>query len=466
MKISFTLADIAECTGGRLKQGGPSLNVSSISTDSRTIAPGDWFLALRGENFDGHEFIGQVIEKGASGLIVAHDAEVALGDSSVAVLSVEDTLRAYGDIASAWRKRLNPKVAAIAGSNGKTTTKEIASTVLAGHADALCTAGNFNNLIGVPKTLLGIEPQHRLVLLEFGMNERGELERLTQLADPDVAALTNIGEAHVGQFGSQEALVRAKAELLIAMRSGAQLIANANCSQSRRAIQQWGGHLDKIWFGIDAPADYCAENIERRSPWGYAFDIAYPEGRERMAIHAYGRHNISNVLCATALLHVLGISMDEIAASIERFRPSAMRSAAQMIGGVTIIEDCYNASPTAMLRAIESLNDLDIEGRVHLVLGDMLELGEAEEHYHRLAGKCAAHLKSAGLHAIGQRAKWICDAAMQDGLQDVNWHDDVSMLIADITMAIKPGDAVLIKGSRRMRLEVVAQAIREKLNSD
>ncbi len=462
MKLSFTLSELAQAANGRIASGPENAFIQCISTDSRKIAPGDWFLALRGENFDGHAFAAQVLENGAGGLILAADAPQARQlPASANVLLVEDTLRALGDIAHAWRKRINPLMACIAGSNGKTTTKDIAACTLASREDALASKGNFNNLIGLPSTILEILPTHKMLLAELGMNTAGELQRLTQIADPDVAALTNIGEAHVGQFGSIEGLIRAKGELIRSMRPGARLVANADCEKSRSAVKQWGGHLAITWFGSNGGA-WRAENIEAIEPWGYAFDLIAPEGRARVRLQAYGRHNVGNAVCAAALLHEMGFGLNSIAEGIERFRPASMRSLARVIHGVTIIEDCYNASPSAMLAALDSLKDLQVSGMHHLVLGDMLELGEAEEQFHRTVGEAAAQLPRVRLYCVGPRAQWIAQSASNQSAQADTFESADDAAVA-LLPNVKPGDAVLIKGSRRMKLEMVAQALQAHL---
>ncbi|MCX7013387.1 MAG: UDP-N-acetylmuramoyl-tripeptide--D-alanyl-D-alanine ligase, partial [Candidatus Sumerlaeota bacterium] len=403
MGLSFTAADLIEATQGVLVQGDPSAAAPEISTDTRELRPGEWFLALQGANHDGHDFLPRAVERGAAGVIVARDVDApALGPA--AILRVPDTLTAYGAIAQAWRRRLNPKVAVIAGSSGKTTTKEMAARALGGDPSVLVTPKNDNNLVGLPKVLLRLEETHRLVLAEIGMNVRGELDRLTRIAEPDLAALTNVGNAHVGQFGSLEGLLEAKAEMLIALRGGTRLLANADCPRSAQIIERFGHHLDVVRFAVACQAPYRAESIERLSPWGYAFALAHPNGRERIESHAFGRHNVYNALCAAALACELGCDPKAAAEGVSAFRPSAMRSEIARFGPYTIIEDCYNASPASTELVLESLGDVEAAGRRRLLMGDMLELGADEEMHHRQIGRAVGRVAGARLYAVGERA--------------------------------------------------------------
>jgi UDP-N-acetylmuramoyl-tripeptide--D-alanyl-D-alanine ligase len=461
--LNFTIKDIEAATGGEALRGAAGLPVSSISTDSREIAEGEWFLALKGPNFNGHDHISAAIEKGAAGLIVSSPpGDIGAVPENVSILLVGDTLEALGDIAIAWRIKTGPKVACIAGSGGKTTTKDMAAAVLADSPGSLVSEKNFNNLIGLPKTLLKLTGGDKLVLAELGMNEMGELSRLTEIADPDIAALTNIGEAHIGKFGSLEALMRAKAELIVGMKPGARLIANADCLRSAEIVEQYAGRLDVIHFGMACHAPYRADNIVPLSPWGYAFDFSCPNGKTRMEVHAFGRHNVANAVCASALLCELGIDPEKAAEGISRFRPGAMRSHAQEVNGVLLIEDCYNASPSAVLSAIQSLSDLRIEGKIFLALGDMLELGAMEEEYHRKIGAAAARLKDARICAVGQRGRWIAEEALENGASAA-WFSSVEEAAESIACSVAPGDAALLKASRLMEFEKLAQSLRRRI---
>lgn len=257
----------------------------------------------------------------------------------------------------------------------------------------------------------------------------------------------------------------AKGELIRALRPGTRLLANADCPRSVEAVRKWGGHLKVKWFGVDSIAEFRAESIESQAPWGYVFELVHPGGRLTARLQAHGRHNVANALCAAALLHELGIPMEEIVAGIGRFQPANMRSAVETLSGVTLVEDCYNASPTAMRLAIESLTDLPHAHRVHLVLGDMLELGEAEEAYHRSIGEQVGALPNARLYAVGRRAGWYADAAVAAGMapQSVGRFEDLHAVSDALLEAVEPGDAVLVKGSRMMKLENVVHALRDRL---
>ncbi len=465
--LKLTLKEIEQATGGEILSGAPDQIVQSISTDTREIASGEWFLALKGPNFDGHDYIEKAIHNGASGAILSSRSAdpTATAALNVSVLLVSDTLQALGDTAIAWRAKIAPIVACIAGSGGKTTTKEMAAQVLNASPENLVSEKNFNNLIGLPKTLLKLTESHKLVLAELGINEVGELTRLTEIANPDIAALTNIGDAHIGMFGSLEALIRGKAELIVGMKPGARLIANADCLRSAEIVDQYAGHLEVIRFGIACHAPYRAENIQPISPWGYAFDFIHPEGKIPMELHAFGRHNVANAVCAGALLCELGIEPKEIAQGIRRFEPGAMRSHAHEINGVLMIEDCYNASPFAVLSAIQSLSDMRIEGRIFLALGDMLELGDMEEELHRKVGATAAQIQGVNICAIGERARWIAETAKENGA-NAQWFESTQEAAQSIACLVAPGDAVMLKASRLMEFETLAEALRNRLQAN
>jgi UDP-N-acetylmuramoyl-tripeptide--D-alanyl-D-alanine ligase len=465
MSLPLTLADLVEATRGKAVRGDLSTAVPSISTDTRELKKGQWFLALIGPNFNGHEFLLQAVERKAAGLIVAAD-QTEFDMSRVAdvpVLAVEDTLEAYGDIAQAWRERLGPRAACVAGSAGKTTVKEMVAACLSGRSDVLISRGNLNNLVGVPRMLLELRDEHQVAVLELGMNTRGELERLTRIAGPDLAVLTNIGDAHVGRFGSIEDLCLAKAELLTAMKPGGRLLTNADCPRSSEIVKRWGTHLDVVRFAVAAHATYRAESIESLRPWGYAFDFVHPGGRQRIELRVFGRHNVANALCAAALLSELELGAAEIAEGLQGFRPAPMRSSACVMGGATLIEDCYNASPTGTARTLESLADLEVAGRRRVVLGDMLELGDQEEDYHRRIGETAARLERVKVYAVGPRARWIAEAAREAGAETV-WRETGEEALDLLCKEIEPGDAVLVKASRLMEFEKIAQALRKRVN--
>lgn len=463
MNLELTLHDIEQATGGAIAGGDSSAIVRSLSTDTRQLRPGEWFLALRGENFDGHDFLELALAKGAAGLIF--DRRLARREElgrAPAALAVDDTLWAYGAIAQAWRRRLDPQVACIVGSGGKTTTKEMAGRALQRLRPALVSERNLNNLIGAPQTLLHLERGHECVVMELGMNALGELRRLTEIADPDVALLTNIGNAHIGMFGSIEGLIRAKSETLEAMRPGTRLLANADCPRSAQAVRRSGGHLDVVHFGRDASARYRAEAVERLSPWGYSFRFVHPGGSEAVAVRAFGRHNVDNALAAAALLCELGVDAADAAAGVSQYAPEALRSHAEWVGGALLIEDCYNASPAAMESAVASLADVEIDGWRHVALGDMLEIGEYEEELHRQAGRAAARLPRARLYCVGERARWIAEGARSEGAP-AEWFASAAEASEAMGARIQPGDLAFFKASRLMRFEELALSIRKRL---
>ena len=463
MKLS--LQQLSRTLGCRLPERALGGWVTGVSTDTRTIAPGDCFVALRGENFDGHHFIPQAIEADA-GIVICDHAESGLKDSGGAtLLVVPDTLFALGEIARLWRfENHHVPTAAIVGSNGKTTTKEMTAALLGCGDDVLVTEGNLNNLVGVPRMIFDLRPDHRVAVLEAGMNRAGELGRLMRIIQPQCLAMTNISNAHVGNFGSQEGLYRAKCEALESAPSDTLLVMNADDKLSRRARVEFAAGRRCISFGMEETADVRASEVVALQPYGYAFRLHLPgeDGAGHpVELRVFGRHNISNALCAAAVAQALGATPDDIAARLSGFSAGLNRSEVEDMGGWYLVKDYYNASPAAVENALRSLQDFHVSGRRFAVLADMLELGEMEQHFHEHIGTVAAASGLDKLLTVGDRAKIIHDTATKAGLPAQHFAD--ATVAADhLRGLVQPGDLVLVKGSRLMKLERIYDLLKEK----
>jgi len=461
--MHLTLEEIVSCLSAETRGEIANRVVERISTDSRTLQPGECFVALKGPSFDGHHFCEQAEAAGASALIVSTPIESV---RTIPQVIVPDTLVALGEIARLWRSKLSScKVVTVAGSSGKTTVKEMAASILRRHFSTFATQGNLNNLIGVPLSLCALEEHHQAAVVEIGMNMPGELARLVEIAAPDCVALTNIGNAHVGMFGSLEGLYEAKAECLRYAAASATFVLNADNELSQRALQQYANGHRVILFGSSEKAHVRAHTISPMSPYGFSFILVVEgKGEAPVTLRTFGQHNISNALAAAAIGHFFDVPLGEIAEALSAFQSGLNRSEVENLGGIWIIKDYYNASPAAVEAALKGLRELAAPGRRYAVLGDMLELGELEEEYHERVGVVAARAGLEKLFAYGPRSRVTAHAASREGL-DASHFEDIESLVSTLRQALRQGDVVLIKGSRLMKLERVYEMLKGALLS-
>lgn len=424
--------------------------LSGVTTDSRSVQPGDIFFALTGDNFDGHNFVSEVAEKGAQ-VVVVSNSVIAAGAATV---KVADTLDALGQLAAWWRsEHADIPVSAIVGSSGKTTTKEMAGEILTRFYSTLTTKGNFNNLVGLPLTLFALRSSHEAAVLELGMNCPEENRKLMAIAQPDCIALTNINHAHIGMFDSVRAHYQAEAEPIQYASPNALLIINADDPLSCQAYEEFGQGR-KVWrFSTNAPADFYAEEIVPLHPYGYEFVLKNSKGDSaEVTLKVFGRHNVANAVAAAAVAAFHGISLEDTAEQLSMFRPRYNRSEVEELDGLFIIKDYYNAIPAAVISALRSLGDLEITGRRFAVLGDMLELGDHERKFHEDVAEAAAQADLTRLYTIGERGKIISDRATQLGV-DAQHFASMESLAAELKQELKRGDLIFIKGSRALRME-------------
>lgn len=452
--MRLTLQEVIAITGARMI-GEPAAAhdiITSVSTDSRTLKPGDCFVALKGENFDAHDYLQQAIDAGAA-ILVLHRAPPINIPAHVLQLLVPDTLVALGQLADTWRKKFSIPIAALVGSSGKTTTKEMAAEIVSAAMPTLSTRGNLNNLIGLPRMLFELTDEHRAAVLELGMNLPDENRRLVQIADPDVILLTNITHAHVGMFGTHEAHYEAEAEAIRYAPDRATLIFNAEDAKSRQARRDYAGNRPVITFGVENDADVMARNIEKLTPYGYRFELhGNGFGGEHVHLQMFGRHNIANAVAAAALARTFHVAPAHIAQHLSAFRPRLNRSEVEQIDGWYLVKDYYNAIPAAVQLALESLADFEVPGRRFALLGDMMELGDFERMYHEQVGESAARARLHRLFTLGQRGAIIHESALSHGADAIHL-PDVESAAAQLKQQLQPGDLLLLKGSRLMKLE-------------
>jgi UDP-N-acetylmuramoyl-tripeptide--D-alanyl-D-alanine ligase len=445
----FQIVKLAE---GELVAGDGNVVVDKISTDSRTLKRGELFVALRGENFDGHNFIEPAVKSGAAGAIVdlAFDGRTP---PDFCLIRADDTLRAYQTLAANYRRSLALRVLCITGSNGKTTTKDFAAAVLARKFRVSKTEGNFNNHVGLPRTILETTSQHEVAVWEIGMNHPGEVAALAKIAAPDAAIITNVGVAHIEFMGSREAIATEKGALAEAVGAEGSIILNADDDFSESIAQR--ARAKVVFAGID---DGSIRAIEiNQSAGGSEFTILEGAHRCRAQLPVPGLHMVQNAILAVAAGRVFGVSVEESAAGLAAAPLTKARLQIKHVHGVEFLDDSYNANPDSMKAALRTLVELDTPGKRIAVLGEMRELGEQSAAGHREVGEAAAEFGIDHLIAVGENAVPIADAARAAGLQNVataRSTTEAAELLGDI---VAPGDLVLIKGSRAARTELVLE---------
>ena len=453
----LTLAQIATFAKGVLHAEDAEATVSKISTDSRTLKPGDLFVPLRGENFDGHRFVEQASERGAVGAMVEENWK-GTTPKTFALIRVPDTLAAYQNLAANYRRSLPLKVIAITGSNGKTSTKDFVAATLSRRFRVTKTEGNFNNHVGLPQTMLEASSTDEIAVWEIGMNHPGEIAALATLAGPDVAIITNVGLAHIEFMGSREAIATEKGALAEAVGADGTVILNADDPFSESIAQRIRAKV--ILAGIEAGSVRACD--VRQSPTGCEFTILEGAHRCRAQLPVPGIHMVQNAMLAIAAGRAFGLSLEECAAGLASTPLTKARLQIKEINGIQFIDDSYNANPDSMKAALRTLMELDADGRRIAVLGEMGELGEESPRGHREVGEAAATLGIDQLIAVGSIGAAIARAAENAGLAasvSVESPEEAAGLLGE---SATPGDLILVKGSRSARMERVLEAFSKR----
>lgn len=475
----FAVQELIEITGARLLSGQTSAalrqGIRRLCTDSRNAKPGDLFIALSGDAFDGHQFVCQALRSGASGALIQTERwpelEQTVGafqleqdraeeTTSAIIVGVTDPLRALQDLASYHRGRFDIPLIAVTGSNGKTTSKDMTAYVLGQRWNTFKTEGNFNNRIGVPKTLLQLTSHHQAAVVEMGVDQQKQTTRLCEIASPTIGIITNIGPDHLEFFGSLEGSAQAKAELVDWMPSHGAVVLNADDPYYEELASRASCRV--LSFGLSAKAQIRAESVIPEGNRGVSFRLILPD-RTRdplVRLRSHGTHNISNALAAASVGYLLGLSGAMIAKGLGEFRPAAMRSEVVHRGGVHIINDCYNANPASMKAAVDVLAELGQEKRSIAILGDMLELGPGTDAFHREIGAYVAKAGITLLLSVGTLGQRIAEGALAGKMDPscVFSVVDASEAHNMIQQLVHSGDVVLIKASRGMRLEQLLEA--------
>jgi UDP-N-acetylmuramoyl-tripeptide--D-alanyl-D-alanine ligase len=450
MKLSLARAAEFMTAAGEFD---PAAVAGGYSIDSRTLQPGELFFALRGERLDGHNYVEAALAKGAVAAVV-ESSELERFASKSRLLAVDDSLVALQRLGAAVRRLWGKPLIGVTGSAGKTTTKEAIAHVLSTRYRVLKSQGNLNNHFGLPLQLLKLEPEHEIAVIEMGMSHAGEITALAKLAQPDCGVVTLVAPVHLEFFESLAAIARAKYELIQSLHAGGIAVLNADDEY----VSQFGRdfHGKVVTFGLHKPADVSAQNIESRGSQGSAFDIVLGEGRAHADLPLLGEHSIYNALAAVAVGLQYGVPLQTAAESLVSLSAGDKRGEILSIGGATVINDCYNSNPKALDSMVRSLSQIPAQRRI-VVAGEMLELGSAGEAMHREAGK---HMADAGIDRVfGVRglAKAIVEGAKQAGVRAefVNTPEEAGEWLR---REVKPGDVVLLKASRGVRLEKALEA--------
>ena len=460
--IRLTAAWVASAVGGVCVSGDRDREFGGVSIDTRTVAYGELFVAIRGDRFDGADFAAAAIAAGAGGVVIPRGRGGLLPVAHATVIEVDDTTAALQTLAHAVRQASGTKVVAITGSAGKTTTKEVTSEFLSARFHVARTRGNLNNHIGLPLSLIELRKRPEIAVVELGMNHAGEISTLVRVAAPEVRVWTNVGEAHLGFFASVDAIADAKAEIFEGATADTVLVANADDQRIVRRMPSFAGRV--VTFGIDQPADVHATDVVSRGVEGMTAHVATPRGTFELVTPLIGSGNLANVLAATAVAVHFDVPLVDLAAAAARLQAAPRRGeVVRLAGGVTLIDDSYNANPTATTRALELLGAAPVASRRIAILGEMLELGEQGASLHEGVGRAAARVGVDMLVTVGgASAAAMASAAIAGGLDAARVHHfATSDAAADLAaIQIAAGDLVLVKGSRGIRTDRVVDRLK------
>ena len=452
---------VAEACGAEMEANAGEVRVKNVVTNSRQAQAGDLFFAIKGEKFDGHDFINEVAAKGVAAVVVAKAQvdRLKAKAAGAAILAVEDVRRAFGKLAAAYRRDFSVPVIAVGGSNGKTTTKELLAAVLRRKFSTLASEASFNNDIGVPATLLRLEKTHQVAVLETGTNHPGELAPLVKMSAPNIGVITNIGREHLEFFGDVAGVAEEEGGLAELLPADGKLFLHGDGEWPEKIAARTKAKVVRV--GLGEKNDWRATKI-RLDKNGVTFQVVAPTedlcGEYR--VNLLGRHQVTNALLAISVGGELGLARAEIQRGLAECQPPKMRLQFWEANGVRVLDDCYNANEDSMIAALETMCDLPLQGRRVAVLGDMAELGAHTEAAHAEVGRRAAELKIGQLFTVGKAAAGMAQAARAAGLTRVIEFDEVEAAVRAVKNFLKPGDVVLLKASRSSRLERIAETLK------
>ncbi len=428
-----------------------------LNTDSRSLIEAETFWALKGEFFDGHSFVKEAVKNGCYGAVVENSWFKSASPDSGAFIALENSYQALLDLGKSYAAKFNIPKFAITGSNGKTTTKDMLAQILASKFETLYTKGNLNNHIGVPSTLFGLNTQHQCAVIEMGTNHPGEISTLTQVVNPTVALITNIGYSHVEFLKDLDGVFAEKTSIAEGLQPGGKLIVNGDDPYLNKLESNSEHRVYKV--GV-SNGDLKASQIELDSLGRASF---YLEG-EKIHLSVPGYHNVYNAMLATAAAREMGVSIKECAEVLANYIPSSHRMQITKVSELTIFDDCYNANPNSMWAALKSLHEAKLDERKIAIIGDMAELGEKAGQYHKEIGEKIPSLKLSNLICVGELSKNYLSGAIENGFSQEKGHhfENVDALLLQLGNLVQANDAVLIKGSRFLKLERVVEALKRE----
>lgn len=462
----LTTEEIAQACGGAVNGYA---EITSIVIDNREVVPGCLFVAIKGERLDGHAFVQSAVDAGATAVMVHEDISC-----DVPVIRVDDTHRALLSLAKYYRLTFGETIEefpliGLTGSVGKTTTKEMIWCVLNAKYNAHKTYMNWNNDIGLPRVLLGMEAEHTAAVIEMGMDAKGQISVLSRTALPNMAVITNIGVSHIENLGSREGILASKLEILEGLREGSTLILNGdNDLLGALKAEDFDNKFNLLFFGVDHGNVRARDIVYTDDGTEFILDFAVGEysGKCKIGLPTTGEHNVYDALAAICVGLQLGIKAEDAATALKNYAPAGMREKITELSGVTLIEDCYNASPDSVKALSQTIAIKGSSGKRKIaVIADMLELGDYSEEAHRNCGKYLADAGIDLLMTYGEKAKFVADSARENGIIRIFSFDDKNDLATKLISIMKPGDVIAFKGSRGMKLEEVTEKVREALKS-
>ena len=452
-RARFSLEELELVLRNEHSRWRPDSEICGVQTDSRRIETGNLFVALRGEKFDGHNYLQAVANQGAVAAVVEEKQDVALPQ-----IIVPDTLIALGDLARYHRQRFEIPVVAVTGSYGKTSTRALIHAALSAGGETLTSQANFNNEIGLPMTLFQLEKEHKFAVLEMGMRGLKQIDYLAKIAEPTVGVITNIGPQHIELLGSLENIARAKAELIENLPAGSLAVLPAD--SPFLPMLKGKAPCRSVTFGLASDADYRVENVRTDDPYFLYFDLHY-DGKvhRRIALPMIGAHNAINAAAALAVAHQLGIQIADAHWYLEEAQLPGARMRVIKTENLTIIDDCYNAGPDSMRAALETLRDFPGDGRRVAVLGAMRELGNYSDDEHRKIGELAGEICDFVV-GVGAETQPMMETLRESRHQLFGWSPDAQAATSVVSAKLQRGDVVLVKGSRSVGLEVVVEELK------
>ncbi len=456
---AFTVQEIVRATRGALVVGDLAVPVSGVGIDSRALGVGEAFFAITGHRLDGHHFVADAASRGAACLVVHTIPDPV--PAGVPLILVEDTTRALGQLAAAHRRKFALPVVAVTGSNGKTTTKEMIAAVLGARWRVLKPEGSFNNQWGLPLTLLRLGPEHEALVVELGTNQPGEIAALAELAAPTVGVVTTVAAVHTEFLGSIDGVREEKAALVRTLPPDGVAVLNADDARVAGMARETAARV--VTYGRDAAATVRLAGDAVEGADGLALTIETAGARQSVRMAFAGRHNAGNALAAAAVGLALGLTLDEVARGLEAARPAKGRCVWRRAGETLVLDDTYNANPASVAAALETAVAHRGGRRLVVVLGDMLELGASADEAHREVGRQVAAAGAVEMVGLGARMRLAVDAAREAGLPDAHHMMTFEDAVAHLLKRVAPGDLVLVKGSRGMRMERVADALTARL---